>query len=125
MAITHTATLGIASSAGGSVRGNSVEVGSNEVTVDEIYPAGTTNQLQAAVFAVANVQSCILLSDKNLTIKTNSSGSPANTINLVAGVAYIWLKSEAIDTLKFTVDVTAWYITCAATARLQAKILVA
>ncbi len=124
MSITYTATIGLASSAGGAVRANPVEVGSTEVAIDETYPAGTTDQLQAAAFTVANVQACILYSDKNLTIKTNSSGSPANTINLVAGEPYVWLKSVGIDTLKFTTNVTAFYITCVAAARLQARVLV-
>ena len=124
MGITYTATLGVSSSAGGAIRANPVESGTSEpVVIDTVFSAGSTNVAQTAAFTVANVQACMLLSDQNMTIKTNSAGSPANTLTLVANEPYLWLKSQGIDAFKFTTNVTGFYITCTAAARLQARIL--
>lgn len=123
MSITDTIQVNTAGTDGSRVTGSSVEVGNARLAVDVSLPASTTNQSQAMAFTVASLQSVYLLSSQNLTIKTNSSGSPANTINLKAGIPYIWRASAGYNTCLFTVDVTSWFLTCTAAARLQAAIL--
>lgn len=122
MAITHTITAGLSSSAGGSVRSTWVESGATEINIDVQLPASSTNTLQAAAFTVANVQSYILKADQAMTIKTNSSGSPANTITLVANMPFVYSISRG-DTNQFTTNVTAFYLTCTPSTRFEARIL--
>ncbi len=45
-----------------------------------------------------------------LIMETNSSGAPADTINLVAGVPYIW-NTDSQDTFLLGTDVTAFFFT--------------
>ncbi len=56
------------------------------------------------------MQSLYLYSDVALTIKSNSSASPAATINLPAAEALIWPNGGAANPFGAT-DVTALYIT--------------
>jgi hypothetical protein len=85
---------------------------------------GATNQLLAITQVVANMKGLWLLSNADLTIKTNSTSSPGNTINLKAGQPYIWYAG-AYWSNPFTVDITAWYLTNASgqQARLDTRIL--
>ncbi len=82
----------------------------SENNLDWTVNTGVTNQLQAFVMTIANMQSLYILSNTNVTIKTNSSGSPANTINLLANVPLVW-QTGGYYTNLFTVDVTAIYLT--------------
>jgi hypothetical protein len=123
MSKTDTYQVGITGDDGTRLSGSSTETGTTHVAVDTNLPASSTNVLVACAFTVANVQGCVLLSSVDMTIKTNSPGSPANTINLKAGIPYLWRASAGYNTLLFTVDVTAWYVTSTASGRLQALIL--
>jgi hypothetical protein len=116
-------SLATSATSGVSLSGSGIDVGSNEVGIDVQLAASTTNQLQAASFAAANVQSIFLVSDQNVTIKTNNATTPGNTITLVAGMPLDWSKSAGYFSNPFTVDVTAFYLTCTAAARLKCRIL--
>ncbi len=54
---------------------------------------------------VSAVESCIIYSDRVVTIKTNSSGSPTDTLVMKAGIGYRWNK-DSYDTFKLTGDIT-------------------
>lgn len=123
MSITDTYSISVASSDSSRASGSSSETGTTRHTVDVNYPASSTNTLLSIAWTVANTQSLFLLSSSDATIKTNSSGSPANTISLKAGIPLIWRASAGYYSNPFTTDVTAWYITCTASTRLQAIIL--
>ena len=123
MSITHKLSYSISSDNSPSLSGVESEVGATEITLDVTYAASLTNQLQAMAFTVANVQSLFLVSDKGLVIKTNSGGSPANTITLKPGIPLPWGASAGYFANPFTVDVTAFYITTTVSSRLQLKIL--
>jgi hypothetical protein len=73
---------------------------------------------------VSQVKGVYILSDQALTLETNSSGSPTNTLTLVANIPYIWYTGK-YDTLKFTSDITALYVTnaSASAANLTIEIL--
>lgn len=124
MSITHTHSFTLSSSngTGTPINGSVTEIGTTEFAVDNTFPAGT-DVLLACTLTVANIQSIEMLSDKNLTIETNSGSSPANTINLIAGVPFPWSKSAAYFPNPFGTNITALYITNAVPARLKIKIL--
>ena len=64
------------------------------------------------VFAldVSAVKLFVMQSDQDCTVKTNSSGAPANTITLEAGIPYDWHEDEP-DAFQLDTDVTALYVT--------------
>lgn len=77
---------------------------------DETIPASTTNAPVSLAIDISQVKSLIILSDQIVTIKTNSSGSPTDTIVTKAGVPYIW-NTDSYDNCKVTADVTTAFIT--------------
>lgn len=76
-----------------------------------------TNTLVAASFPYANIKAYILLSSTDCTVKTNSSGSPTDTITLSAGVPKTFITGGETTSL-FTGNVTAFYVTNAAATTL-------
>lgn len=123
--ITYTVSRGATSSVGATLKGSHTEAGTSEINLDSQYAASSANVHLNRVFDVADIQSLIIVSDQNLTIETNSGGSPDDTINLVAGIPLEWSKSGNYFPCPFTVDVTGLYITCTPAARLRGKILLA
>ncbi len=76
MSIKHTQNYSVTSDSGGAaLSGSQSEIGATEIVIDESYGASLTNTLLAAAFAVADVQSIILVSDKGLTLTTNGTGA--------------------------------------------------
>lgn len=121
--ITDTFQVGVSGTDGTRISGSSQEVGGTQIVIDTSLPASSSNVSVSAAWTVANTQSILLLSSQNCTIKTNSSGSPANTINLIAGIPLIWRASAGYYANPFTVDVTSWFVSCTPATRLQAAIL--
>jgi hypothetical protein len=122
--ITDTITVNLTGTDGSRIQSSSTETGSTQTNLDIPIPAGVTNQLVAMSFIVANVQCLFLVSNQDVTLKTNSTTAPGNTLTLKAGIAYMWRKSATYNALLFTVDVTGWYFTTTASARVQAGVLV-
>lgn len=101
--------------------------GGTQTLIDQTLPIGT-NQLVAASWLAAgtsagDLQMIEIIASQNFTLKTNSSSTPADTINFTAGIPLIWDIATVI-TYPFAGAVTAWYITNAAAMRIQARILV-
>lgn len=123
MSITHQIVISLTSNSRASVTGTGNTVGGNEIAIDVTIPASQTNLLFAISFLVAGLQSFLLVASTNLTIKTNSSTTPGNTINLTAGIPLCWYAGCGFAN-PFTVDVTAWYLTNSTSAtNLQGRIL--
>jgi hypothetical protein len=123
MSIVHKQTLSLAVDGGSSVSGTATEVGSTNVSIDQVFAAGT-NVLFTITFAHATLQSVILVSDQDMTVKTNSSGSPDDTISLKANNPLVWSASAAYYTNPFShADVTKFYLTNATAARLKGRFL--
>lgn len=123
MSITDTYTVGVSGSDSVRASGSSAETGTTRLSVDTNLAAASTNVSVAAAWTVANTQALFLLSTTNATIKTNSSGSPANTISLIAGIPLEWRASAGYYANPFTTNVTSWFVTCTSATRLQAIIL--
>lgn len=121
-----TINSGISSDSGSAgVQKASKEVGSAEMLIDTYFAGGSVNEPQSVTFTTAGLKAFVLLSDQNMTIRTNSPGSPADTLDLVAGIPMVWQASGGYFRNPFTTNVTAFFISCAVAARLKGKLLVA
>lgn len=127
MAMTHKITWALAANGQQVLSASQSESGSAEQSVDATIPAGATDQAVALAFVRSAVQSLLVVSDKPLTLKTNSTSSPGDTKALVAGCPIQWDKSAGYFALSaiFSADVTVIYLTNAgsAAARFQARVL--
>lgn len=70
-----------------------------------------TNQLTAFTLTIANLKAIVMVADQNMTVKTNSSGSPQETISLKAGIPFIWTSEAGYFAAPFAGNVTALYLT--------------
>lgn len=86
-----------------------------EKNLDLTIPTGTTNKFIAVAWVTANLKSYYLVSDQNVTIKTNSSGTPQETINLVAGNPITFRFDDGRGAL-FAGSVTGLYVSNASGA---------
>jgi len=59
---------------------------------------------------VSQLKAIYILSDQNITLETNSGSAPADTLNLLANVPYVWHTGSYFTNL-LTTDVTASYWT--------------
>jgi hypothetical protein len=110
MAATHT----LGTSLGGASSGLSTTKqysGTGEVNiVAETVADSVTDQLIVISIDVSQIKSIYILSTQDLTLETNNSGAPVDTISLVANMPYIW-TTDSYDTNKLGTDVTAIYLT--------------
>lgn len=122
MSFTHTAGKSLV--AGGStVSGTKTYTGVSQVSLSTTVPIQSNYEIDVG-FPYAKVVSFALLCDQIVTFKTNSSGSPDNTLTLVAGDVYVW-NTDSQSTFKITADVTKLYVTnaSAAVANLSMQVL--
>jgi len=98
---------------------SSYDVGSVTIGLDENLSAGSTNVPIAIAFDASDLQGFALVADVDMTVKTNSTSSPGNTINLKAGRVMPWSNSDGYYASPFTVDVTSFYVTPTDAGRIQ------
>ena len=84
----------------------------------------TTDGLHACAIDVSQMQTAYLWSSRDITIKTNSSGSPAATITLKAGSPLKFKLNGSTANPFGATDVTALYITNASGQAALVKIYV-
>lgn len=86
--------------------------------VSETFADATTDGLLAINIDISQMDVIAMVSDQDITIKTNSSGAPVDTISLTAGQMFF---QRTGDEAQFTADVTQMFVTNAsgATATLQ------
>lgn len=71
--------------------------GSAQTTFDVAIAANQTNfEIDCAIPVAPELQAFLLVATQNMTIKTNNSGSPTDTINLVAGIPFFWIGNGSI-----------------------------
>lgn len=87
------------------------QTGSSYVTVSDTIAGSATTNI-AFTCDVSAVKMFQVTSTVAATLKTNSSGSPVDTITLVANQPYVWYYG-AYDTFKLGTDVTTLYFTVA------------
>lgn len=88
--------------------------------------SGTTNAEHDVAFTRANLQLLWIISDQNITLKTNSTSSPDNTFSLLAGVPLV-IAADGYwaATVFLAADVTKFYWTNASgvTANIKGEVI--
>lgn len=83
-----------------------------ESVFSDLVPHSTTNQHAVKAYTKANLKSLCLFSDQAVTLKTNSSSTPQDTITLQAGKPVLWsLSQDGSGACPFSNDVTDLYWT--------------
>jgi len=83
--------------------------GTKDAGVAAVIPAGSVNFEIDVAFPMANIQSIVFDSTQNVTIKTNVSASPADTIALNANYGVYW-GIGFLAAKPLTADVTKFFI---------------
>ena len=123
MSVTHTVMITSVNDAGQAVSLTGATIsGNREIAFSQAIAASQTNLLVPVAYTLANLKSLIIVSDQNCTLKTNSSGTPQDTISLTANSALIYQPGTG-EPSPFAGDVTAWYITNTPALNLKARIL--
>jgi hypothetical protein len=122
----HQITSTYATDEGTAVSAISKYTGSTEVAYDGTVPATTDLQEVDIAFLRANVHSLLLYSSQALTIKTNVSGTPVDTLTLAAGQGIVWGTDHA-EANPFAHDVTKIFLSndSANVATVKIRVLVA
>lgn len=104
-----------------SLTGNVEQIADGEISLDVVVPANTNNLAVDLAFVVSRVKSLFITSDKAVTIKTNSSGAPTQTLTRAANQPLDWTAADA-DACPFTANVTTAFITNATSAAANVRI---
>lgn len=110
MAVTHTISASWRTGSGGSKTATVAVTGDTEINSGDLTVA--VSDADAAVgiaFAFANLQSLYWHSTGDVTIKTNSVGSPAQTFALKANIPFLWIKNSGIPN-PISTDVTSLHV---------------
>ena len=124
MSITHKRTIATTADGGTAlaIAGQTI-TGTREIAVSVTVAPAASNALTKMNYVVADVQSIFLYFSDAMTLKTNSSGSPANTFTIPSGGGVLdWNANSGIAN-PFTSDVTAWYITSTLAGTITGRIL--
>ena len=97
--------------------------GDVEAVIDVTVPASAVHQEIIVAIDVSAVQSILIKASNNATVKTNSSGSPADTITLDAGVPYVW-NTDSYETFELGTDVTKIFVTNSAGTDMTFQLMV-
>ncbi|MGN6133113.1 MAG: hypothetical protein ACTHOU_01390 [Aureliella sp.] len=112
-----------------SVYNNSLSISSAEAPQGDVEAA--INQTVAALAAdvevlvavdVSALKAIAILASEDCTLKTNNSGTPDDTLNLVADVPYIWTPNSYHACL-LTADVSKIFITNSAASEMTFQFL--
>ena len=124
MSFQHTYSLTYKTGEGTVVTTSQNYTSDGQVDVDDIVPPSTTNKNYALAITLANVKSLLIYSDQAVTIKTNSSGAPSDTINVKAGVPIAW-NTDMLNSIPFATNVSQMFITNAGGNSANLKIRIA
>lgn len=107
-----TCNLGISHSGVGDAISKTIAYSNDAVDLVNIaVPAPSTNLAVALSIDVSELKYLYIVADQVLTLKTNSTGTPANTIVLVAGLPLIWVHNYYYSNPLAAADVTILYVT--------------
>jgi hypothetical protein len=114
MSVTNAITDTIAVTYSGNGKAVSTPVGSytgtEAVAVETVITAATVKQAITLTFPVASIKCLIVSSDQDVTLYTNSSTTPIDTLAVKAAFGLFWTKDTA-TVCPFTADVTHFYVT--------------
>ncbi len=69
--------------------------GGAETVLSENVPAGSNPLAIGFTMDVSQLKLVYLVASKDIVVKTNSSGAPANTFTLAANVPFVWFTGGA------------------------------
>lgn len=91
-----------------------VEITADGLTTRSLtIAASTTDQQVIVAFTTAALKGCYLVSTQDITIETNSSSAPDDTITLSANEPLVW-HTDCGLTIPFSANVTTLYLTTGA-----------
>lgn len=124
MAFTATLHENLALSGETLTASNSYSGNSSGPSIDEAIPDSSTDLLITFALDQSAMTLIYILSDQVLTLETNNSSAPTDTLVLVAGEPYIWHTGSLFTNL-ITADITVLYATNASgsTANLKIRVL--
>lgn len=103
----HTIQTHYATPEGIVVAASEEATGDGVVSFDGTAPVSATTEIDVA-FDYTKLKACVLYASKAVTLKTNSSGAPDDTIALAAGQAITWTPASPLAN-PFTANVTKIY----------------
>ena len=124
MSFTHNVTVNY-TSGGATVSGSFSNTADGEDNRDVTVPSANTLTplLVNMNVDVSQLQSLMILSDKDISIKTNDATTPQETLTIKANVPFIYVANQgANNTLPFAGDVTALYMINAGASAASVKI---
>ena len=83
--------------------------GAKDAGIATVIPAGSVNFQVVLAFPVAGIQSMVIDASANVTIKTNSTTAPGDTISLNANYGIFW-GIGGLPARPLSVDVTSFYV---------------
>lgn len=120
MAISHTVTY-IVDAGGSQIRQAIALTADGEDNREISVPDAQTDMLVAFTLDISQLKHITIISDKAITIETNSGSAPDDTIVLVANEPLIWTNVSKLAN-PFSADITALYFTNASGATATVKI---
>jgi hypothetical protein len=124
MSFTHTLGVTYKTGEGTVISVNQNYVADGQMDIDDIVPPSTTNKEYDLPITLANVKSLVISSDQALTIKTNSSVTPSDTITVKAGIPITW-NTDNINSIPFATNVAKMFITNGGSNSANLKVRVA
>ncbi len=123
MPFSHTITRAYRDSSGTSITATETVTSNEERSYDDSVADGQTAFQVDISLVRSTLKALSIYSDRAVTIKTNSSSSPTDTITLVAGQNLVWsLATDGLSKCPISASVTALYIANASGAAASVKI---
>lgn len=91
--LTHRITRGWAYGSEGFSKTIEISAG-GQLILSETIPAGSVNLDVAFALDVSQAKVLALISDQDVTVKTNDGAAPDNTFTLPAGKPFIWINGD-------------------------------
>jgi hypothetical protein len=110
MPFTHKVGITFSNDAGAITTTTDTYLSDSEVNLDEIVVPGATNQEYDVLITVANIKDMVLMSTQPLTVKTNSSSAPQETITLAANKQLVWTVDHP-EAKFFAGNITKFFVT--------------
>ncbi len=111
---THSVGVTYKTAAGSITNTTDSYTADGEVNISDVVAAGVSNYSFDVTFDPANVKSMVLYSDQAVTVKTNSSSSPQETISLAAKIQRVW-TTDHTEVIPFSGAITKFYVSNAGT----------
>lgn len=108
---THSITTGYKSDEGSITSVIKSFTGDSETGIEDNLAVGATNKHYALAVTIAQIVAMVLFASTSMTVKTNSSTTPQETINVGAGQQVVWTNDGSLGAIPFAGNLTGFYVT--------------